>query len=480
MTGELRWAPGAMEGAFGHHAGTGDDAPGRTDVVTKRLGAALRRPSRRNLVRFYDVVCDDDILSIVDRVIGQLTGPDMDHSRVHELGLWLATTGVDRGAVKMGIALLGVSGLGDDVNVVRVLGRHEEFTLYAAVAISNGTQEPEVELWNLGQVAQGWGRIHCVERLSTTQDPRIKDWILREGFRNSIMYEYLAYIAATTGGLNDALRQDAVDRPLLTAAGEILQALVTGGPAQDMDDYAEGVEAIEAYLALLQTRAESLGDYLAVVSIKRFLDQDGGWDIRATKGWSLARREALAGQCAAVLNAPEWDDRIRVGLMCDERFEFGRADVASRERGIDTFDIQVAKIRQDPLGGPWFRAWQQADHARAAFLVSLVRQLLPIHEIPTGPSDALGVGPNWRPHAALDWTLQALRNHVGVGPDLVLIGLESPVTRNRNMSLNVLKAWPRDSWPEGAAEIAERLAAADPKERTRAFAAEIVDGSSPT
>jgi hypothetical protein len=105
----------------------------------------------------------------------------------------------------------------------------------------------------------------------------------------------------------------------------------------------------------------------------------------------------------------------------------------------------IGSLRLDPLGGPWFRAWQQADHSRADFLASLARQLLPLDEIPTGASDALGVGPNWRPHAALDWTLQALRNHVGIGPDLVLIGLQSPVVRNRNMSLNVLKSWPHES-----------------------------------
>jgi len=98
--------------------------------------------------------------------------------------------------------------------------------------------------------------------------------------------------------------------------------------------------------------------------------------------------------------------------MSGDRAEFGRADMAAREIGIDTFDIQVAKIREDPLGGPWFRAWQEADQMRAEFLVSLARQLLPLDVIPTGPADALGMGPDWRPHAALDWTWQALRHHV--------------------------------------------------------------------
>jgi hypothetical protein len=67
-----------------------------------------------------------------------------------------------------------------------------------------------------------------VERLRETTDPDIRSWILREGYRNSIMHEYLAYIAATTGGLLEALRAETVDRRLLTAAGQILQALDRG------------------------------------------------------------------------------------------------------------------------------------------------------------------------------------------------------------------------------------------------------------
>jgi hypothetical protein len=38
----------------------------------------------------------------------------------------------------------------------------------------------------------GWGRIQTVRRLAGTQDPQIKAWLLRHGFRNQIMDEYLA------------------------------------------------------------------------------------------------------------------------------------------------------------------------------------------------------------------------------------------------------------------------------------------------
>jgi hypothetical protein len=479
MRADLKWAPGAMDGALGHHSRAGDGAGDRAQAVADLLIAAAGQPSQPNLDRLYDAACDDDVLSIVDQLIERLTQLGTERSAVAQVGRWLATTGTDRGAVKMGLALPGLGGRGADLDVVRALGRHEEFTLYAAVALSNCAQEPEAELWALARAVDGWGRIHCVERLADTQDPQIREWILREGFRNSVMYEYLAYTAAVTGRLNDALRRDEVDRPLLTAAGEILTALVTGGPAQDMDDYEAGADAVAGYLASMQVRADALGDYLAVAAIKRFLDQEEGWDDRARRGWTATRREAFENHCAAILDNPAWDDRIRVDLMSDDPAEFWRADAAASERGMDTFDVQVAQIREDPFGTSWFRAWQQADHGRAEVLVTLARELLPLHEIPSGPSDALGLGPEWRAHAALDWTLQALRHHAGVGADLVLIGLQSPVVRNRNMALNALKEWPSEAWPPQARELAGRLAAADAREQTRALAAEVLAGGLP-
>jgi hypothetical protein len=410
-------------------------------------------------------------------MIQRLVELQPDSSALRAVARWLATTAPDRGAVKVGIALLGVTGVGDALDVVRTLGAHDEFTLYVAVALTNGLADPESELWALASAVDGWGRIHCVERLRDTQDPQIRSWILREGFRNSITYEYTAYIAATTGGLLDALRRRDVDRELLTAAGEILEALVQGGPAEDLGDYDSGADAVEAFLVLMSRRAETLGDFLAVAAIRSYLSAETGWESRSRIGWTTTRRQAFEATCDEILQRDEWHDRIAVGLLSTAPAEFWRAEQAARHRGIDTFDIHIARIEEEPLGGAWFHAWRQADRERAERLADLARDLLPLERIATGPADELGMGPVWRPHSALDWTLQALRDHVGVGPDLVLVGLRSPVTRNRNMSLNVLEAWPTSAWPDGARQLAETLARSDPNARTQRFAGEVLRGA---
>ena len=473
MSGGPRWVGGALDGIFGG-TGASDRGEEKGTEIAALFVKASKRPSKRNLTELYESVSDDTVLGYVDPMIQKLVVFGPNRADLHALGRWLATTASDRGAVKVGIAILGVTGLASDVDVVRVLGAHDEFTLFVAVAITNGLADPGPELWALARAVDGWGRIQCVRRLRDTRELEIREWILREGFRNSIMYEELAFIAATTGGLLPALEVHVPDRELLTAAGEILEALVAGGPAEDLDDYDEGATAVEAFLGHMETRADTLGDFHVVAAIRRYLAQESGWDERSRKGWTASRRDAFEVKCAEILDHDEWDDRISVGLLSDDAAEFWRAEQAARYRGIDTFDVHVAKIREQPLGTAWFGAWKQADRERAEFLVELAYELLPIDQIATGPANSLGLGPEWGPHSALDWTLQALRDYEAIGSGLVLAGIQSPMVRNRNMSLNILKTWSIAAWPAGARELVEGLVHADPNEKTRELAADVL------
>ncbi len=133
------------------------------------------------------------------------------------------------------MALLGITGAPDG-SVLHRLGAHEEFTLYAAVTFANARGTPSQTFIELAKRVHGWGRIHCVERLQRHHRPRRRTLDLTEGFRNSIMNEYLAFIAATTGDLADALADPAPDAEVLTAASEIIDALIMGGPTEDIDD----------------------------------------------------------------------------------------------------------------------------------------------------------------------------------------------------------------------------------------------------
>jgi hypothetical protein len=470
----LRWAPGGLDGAFGHHGNPGDPEHRARDVA-ELLVKVLRRPTRRRLRSLHEALVEAETLGIVDPLLQELARLQPDIDDVRRIGLWLASTSPNRGPVKIGLALLGVTGLEGHVDVIRTLGAHDEFTLYAATALQNGLEEPESELWALAASVDGWGRIHCVERLRNTEDPQIRSWLLREGYRNSIMYEYTAFIAAETGGLLAALQQEPVDRAVLTAAGDILSALILGGPAEGINDYADGADATERYVTLMRSRAETPDDYLAVAAIRDFVggDEHGAFD---RPEWA-SRREAFHAMSLEILGQPHWHDRVTALLKPDASdSDFWAAKSVARDLGIDTFEVSFRRIEQDPFGSDWFDAWRGADTDRARRLVELASTRLPLAEIASGPGNELGLGSEFKAHQALEWSLQALRDHPSVGGDLLVIALHSPVTRNRNMALNAFQQWPAKSWPSEARGLIEAAAATDPNNDTRDLARRVLRG----
>jgi hypothetical protein len=308
---KIRWAAGAMDGVTTHHMGTGENEETVRRTVELVL-AYSRQPTATNKAAVYQHVIAAHVVSIIDPVIEALVNEQgISHERLYELARSFVTEAPDREPVKFGIALLGLFRQPADQELFQTLGRHDEFTLFCAVALANSCDDPDEALWHLARNVTGWGRIQVVERLAQTTNPAIKRWLLREGFRNSVMYEYLAATCARAGGLLAALSEDHVDRELLTAAGEIIQALIAGGPAEGIDDYEDARPVIEAYLGHMASSAETIGDFLHVNSIKGYLDDDDSrWAGRYGAGWTAECREALRSACASILGRPEW----RVGF----------------------------------------------------------------------------------------------------------------------------------------------------------------------
>jgi hypothetical protein len=235
-----------------------------------------------------------------------------------------------------------------------------------------------------------------VERLADTDRAEIKDWILRDGFRNSIMDEYLAYTAATTADLAGALAGDGVDHELLAAAGDILSALIAGGPAEDIDDYLDGAHTTRLYMDHMTTRAHTLDDLLHVGDIAGFLDQDTDWDARELRGWTAQLRAGLRADCAAIIEQPRWRDLVAVDLYSDDDGAFYRADRAAPLLGIPTLPAHLARLRRDPLDDAcWYHVMELGDADNIDELLDLAGRLLPIRKLGTGPSDDLGFGPSY-------------------------------------------------------------------------------------
>jgi len=474
---QIRWAAGAMDGVATHHMG-GSDGDGATALLNV-VGDYCKAPSVENKLKVYERIMQTRTVGVIDPFIQELRQTsDINFNRLYELAKSFAIEATDREPVKLGIALLGLFREDQDRELFRTLGRHDEFTLFCAVALANGEGDPEQELWELAKSVHGWGRVHIVERLAKTEDPAIKDWLLREGYKNSVMYEYLAYTCATGGGLLSALERENVDAELLASSGDIIKALLSGGPAEDIDTYDDGAAVIEHYLNHLRARATSIPDLLGVAAVRSFLaNAEADWEGRSSRGWTPELRASLLEQCNKAIEQPLWRQLVLKGLESSDEQAFHLANQAASILGIDTWEYHWKRLQAEPTdSGRWFHTMQCSGPEHVGAVVDFAMRALPLTAIAKGPAQELGMGKEFQPHQCLGSVLQGLQAFPGYGVRLIEVGLKSPVVSNRNGALRALAAWGKMNWPQGMEATLAETMAQEPEKKVRESIQKVIDG----
>ena len=474
----IHWAAGAFDGAFGHHGGGASETDTAQEILAA-LRAVLVKASRQNLEKLYPLLAENSALEYVDPLLeGIAADSELDPERLRAVSRWIATRGADRNAVKAAMALLGLFPDEEDRELLLTLGRHEELTLYAAVALANALPSPDETLWELGRNVQGWGRIQVVERLAKTRDPRIRRWLLVEGYRNSVMVEYTAAICARAGGLRAELGTEEPDEEVLAAAGDLLVALIEGeeGPSEGIASYEDGAVVAERFLEHLRARTRDLDHFLAVDRIRIFLtEEEVEWGPIERFGWTQERREHLLRACNEILARPGWKDLARQGLACEDRDRFFTAARVAEALGLDPWEEYFRRL-QEGDSVCWYHVMRTDDPERIDRVLALAQERIPLQEIATGPSDELGLGPGFAEHTNLDWILQDLRRFPGRGWPLLRAGLRSPVVRNRNMALQALAAWGRERWEPETEMLLRRALRDEPDEGVRERIEKVLAG----
>lgn len=465
---KLRWVAGGLDGSLGHHAAVSGELSDGARELVELLAKQSRKPSRRKRAVIYSKLMESNLIGQIDAVLEAVRKhPGMQPGPLFEEALWLAEHGAHRNVVKFGIALLGLYHNESVKELLLTLARHDEFTLYAVVAIRNGMEDSNDVLFELAQQVHGWGKIHVVERLEPSRQD-IKDWLLRHGCQNSIMNEYLACICARGGQLHEALSAAHVDDALFEGATDIVQALLSGGPAEDIDDYEHAPQVISDYLRLAREMASSAKHLSVVMDIQDFLSRDEQtWAEREAAGWTEALRLSQLELCRSIAASAFWESRVIEAVESDGP-DHGYGVHCARRLGIDIWDRLFAQLEADPLRYSHYSELMSTDDPeRLRRLIRFAEEKLPLAQIAAGPAEELGMGPEYAAHRCLSSLLQNLGRHEGLGAGLIAAGLSSPVIPNRNLALAALEAWDIRFWGEALLERARQLAAEEPDDSVK-------------
>lgn len=432
---EVRWAPGALDGVTIKHFGLGSDEDPSAAIITA-LEKTLQHRLPADTAQLYRLLNDSSPLNYIDALLTALPArQNISASALNELTVWLAMNSPDTNVVKAVMALLAFFPSQQSLQILTVLGRHDEFTLYSIVALRSmlAPQDYERAWFELAQRVDGWGRIHLIERLPEPLSPEVRHWLLRTGYSNSVMFEYTAWECATYGQLLEALKEEQ-DDALLCGAAEMFQAMIAGEPGQGIAAYYQAPDAFLYYLqALLAKPAADPLHYLVTRDIREQAEDSAFCDD--------AFRHQLIELADRILAQSEWHAAIANALAGDDVYRFNLAIRASRLRNQNPWPAIYQRQSSDSQASHWYQLMQTDDVQNIVKVVELAQQQFDLTAIASGPALCNGVGREWQAHHALDFVLQDLKRFPGIGAEVLKAGLQSPLIRNRNMAINALLEW---------------------------------------
>lgn len=469
----IQWAAGIKDALFGAPDRSTKQISARTLLAA--LGRLVRKPGAEAFAHLHGLMAEVDVLGVIDGFLPQVVTTKLDPIAVVAIARRIARDSPDLTAVKLAIGLLGVTSNAADRDLLLHLGRYEELTLFSVVAMSHMLPDAaasEQAIWALARSTHGWGRIQAVRRLRDIQDPELRRWLLEDGHRNAIMTEEIAHACAVEGRLLDALQAPAPSEALLNGAGALLEALIEGGPAEDMDDYGHGAEATRLYVEhVAALPSKDLRRFLHVRTIQGF---EAG--IEGDKaGWTAARRWAIRTHAAAFLARPQWRELAEAGLLNEPRQDFWPAAEAAKVLGLDVWPHYLRRQR-DLRSDEWYFLMRTDDPARVQEVLALAHDQLDLDRIGSGPGMAMGLGRDYADDSALDFILQDLRRFPGMGWPLIEVGLRARTIRARNMAHRALAAWDRGQWPEQAIFLLKAALAREPDEEIAQRIQALIDG----
>lgn len=455
---QIRFAPGLLDAMFG--ADDSDDSQKKVKELSRHLKKIATKGDKASEQEFYTLITENEgVIGIIDEFLQTVVNESLPiQPYLFNYAKDLATKTDKRNAVKFGIAILGLCQNKSVLNDIKILGLHDEFTVYSSVSIEYLSDDVVNDLWELAQKVDGWGKIQLVDRLTRLElaEP-IKDWLLLNGYKNSIMYEYLAYTCAINGELHKKLESEQIEHKLFKSTSDIIEALIAEhNPAEDITSYFFASQIIQDFVRHAKNHVADISDFNALHKVKDFLSElQNNIGEQKKNGWNQDIISNCLIEIVEILNSRDWKIVTYEDLKSKNNEIYWNAKKASEKLGIDLWEIIWSRLGENPIdSSSWYDVTHYSKSEHSDEIINFALKHLPLDELATGPKDSPGFGENYNKHASLDYVITYLKNYPKKGEKIILTALKSPVTRNRNIAISVLDKWKQENWsPEIEREI---------------------------
>lgn len=143
---QLKFAPGLMDAMFGIEDSA--DSQKRVDELANLLKKIADRGDKSSEQEFYRLITENDnAISIIDNFLQSIVRKSLSiEPYLFSFAKDLTTRSDQRNAVKFGIAILGLCQNKSVLDSLKILGLHDEFTVYSTISIANLSDNPVHDL----------------------------------------------------------------------------------------------------------------------------------------------------------------------------------------------------------------------------------------------------------------------------------------------------------------------------------------------
>jgi len=409
--------PADEKGQFRPAAGLIDNISGPdkagAEQIARQILEIQTATRKADFAALYNSLKDQTVVRIVDDVLRRIVEANPDATKIAKLALWLVTKAPDREPIKMGLAILGLMSSDRFNSLFIAFGRHEEFAKFSGVALDRTLAEDDSlkVLWDLARSLHGWGRIDIVKRIAPRGDATFRHWLVREGFQNSIMDEYLAATAAVDGQLAEQLAAPDAgsDTALLDGATRIIRALCNphdpGGsrpPVADFYDIPDGATAARRWLALIAAEPPTMDRAKTAALLIQEAEM-----LHEDFVWSKEDAAAIRDMARAYIKQDATQDLIAEAFASDDYHDAASAYAIVKDAGLDGWQLIFDWTSRDSTPvypSFWYSLMQTDDADRARQAAELAERRLPLAEIASGPDLILGfesISEKWKSHQDL-------------------------------------------------------------------------------
>ena len=303
--GGISFAPGAVEGIL-RGPGDPEEVAAAVDRIYEALTALAADPGAETRAHLRETFREGSVRARMDALRDRLNAAPPPHTELlyPELRELFLRSG-HRDEVKYSMALLGGFRRPEDAELFRIVGRHEEFTLYAAVALASVTDDPVNEWLGMLVHVKHWGRTELAGLiLRNPQSEEVREQLVRGGLGVGNALEL-----ADGCRLDQILAHPEVDDELLTGARDIIEELVEQRDSlADLADYEYAGWAVENLLRHLSERPHGADDRRAVAALQNYLtseesryERESGADRFPACGLDDQRLARVLAQCEEYL-----------------------------------------------------------------------------------------------------------------------------------------------------------------------------------